>query len=925
MVAIRPPLAGAPAPQIVSGATPEAQANKPADLTPKVELSTHAPIKAGVYCALDTHHLVRDVATDRCLTMAVVTKMLGNIKDVRQMQTRFAGDLNQLLDVVLQAAGVQQAPRTYFIGDIEGREQNNLMPLIANLEPGSRREGAPFELVGDCNRGDSFLKFTEAFAKSGAKLVFLGDLGDRGPMTIRMRRWLMTLAMQYPGRVQWVPGNREFSKLAVLNDLMRGFDPNDVSYLKWLVQSKLTAEQRATALGRDAAEVVGGLDAAALQNLVATWHLDSHASQSEYALQHFFAEQAVRDDPEAYNRWLLAKRNPLIAQVAGADTEDVRLEYWLSGHSARGALEYHRKELSLLAGHEVSSADAAVDYLKSWSPSGEAFEFLAAGAMGLGGNTSAGKGFLADFQSAWHGGSSEGNVGYVPGVTSRLTSPKAWIEAWAQTCAQYLEQARQAINASKAVPQNAIDIGESSWDSKHGINSANIVSPIYGERTEKADRQFAAFDVASENYFLKPEVAAERIKHELNGHTPMGAAPLSVQSAGGIWRSYLDTSMDTIGSEAITARVGDLTVSVYRIGTGEDAKLGVWVVKPGAQTPIGAITDDGYTVRGVTFAADGNGGVHTEYDLFRYAGYEQQTKSVDKAGLAALHPRAYTVLHSSAADAALVKWHQTLAADKRFNAVFEPAEVEGRLATMVAAHGFPIAVHAASKYGQLPGSPAEIERSLVSLEAALGDHPHLMGGTDSVRPYTATGPTDPETRQFVASPETVLALLRGGENAILGVDDADTRNKLKVAAQNLPCKVAATPTLGTAPMGTELNYFGLVRDLLFLGAREHWDEPLLSNVSICERFKGAAVFIGGGSMMDPGVEQALAKVGLKIFLMVPKPGAKLEAGNDGGASARWAAIVQKARKLDPKAYPNVHIVACGDDLGGIMKSVMGSS
>jgi hypothetical protein len=167
-----------------------------------------------------------------------------------------------------------------------------------------------------------------------------------------------------------------------------------------------------------------------------------------------------------------------------------------------------------------------------------------------------------------------------------------------------------------------------------------------------------------------------------------------------------------------------------------------------------------------------------------------------------------------------------------------------------------------------------------------------------------------------------VALLRGGPDAIAGVDDPTTRDKLKEAARFLPPVRVTSPTLGSAPVGTELSVFGLVRDVFWIGNREQWEAPLVNNVGLCADHHGAVVFIGGGAMMEPGVEQALQRRDVEIFLMKPNPQTTLEPGNDGGASARWAAKVEAARRADANAYPNVHVFVAGADLGAMMENVM---
>lgn len=855
-----------------------------------------------------TGNRVHDVLPDGCPTMAVVQKMLGNVTNKQAFFRQCADNLNFFFDNVVGALGMEKPKRTYMAGDVEGRRQNNVMPLIANLDPAQPRPGAPFELVGDVNSPEAYLRRTTGYNAGDVGLLFLGDLGDRGDMTIRMRRWLVRLQDDNPG-VAWVTGNREWSRLAILNDIVQRDLINDPTYSRWLVQHKLTDEQRATlATSRPSDAAVTEADLEAIRK----FGLDNEANRAQFAISVASANEAIRDNPNAYSAWLL-KRNPEADNLAKFDTLDNQLEYWLQEHSAKGALEQHRQELEILCGQKVSVGDAAIDYLGSWKPGGEAFEFLARGVIALSGQMPQGKDVLAPFQAAFHGGSSKYNIGKVPHSTERLSEPHAWIAAYAKECQGLIGDVRAAWAENRPLPREALEIGESTWDGAHLVNHANLISPVYGVRIEVLDRVFGSFDIESEDFFLNG-----RVGMEINGHTPVGNAPVATQSAYGAWRIYTDTSFDFIGSEAVTARVGDLTLSVFRIGKPENAQLGVWIVKPGMDTPIGTITDDGFTVRSVTFDADGK----MAYDLYRYRGFDLENKVVTADALTALHPKAITVKESAAMRAELEQWKQKSLADPTYDFKFTEEEVENHLRPLVEQHGFPIVVHGWTKYGGMPGTPKEQEELLASLMTVYGSHPMGEGGACVARDQT---PSPRDGRAYVAPPETVVGIMRLGRQAIERIADEQLRNRLLEAAQGMWCSERPLPTFSMVPIGTPLSYIPLNRTVLLspgAGVRK-WDDAIVSNMAVAARYKGAAVFIGGGGNVDSGIARSIALGDVQVFLIAPKDTVKLGAlEGDGGASTKWAEIVAKARQTDPHAYPNCHIVKIGENLGARMKAVM---
>ncbi len=91
----------------------------------------------------------------------------------------------------------QQYPYTY-ITDLEGFKEG----LTHEIE----QKGLTFNEKGELD-----------FTRSHFELVVGGDIGDRGPDSIKVRRWLLQLKKKYPDRVKLIIGNRDINKLILLD------------------------------------------------------------------------------------------------------------------------------------------------------------------------------------------------------------------------------------------------------------------------------------------------------------------------------------------------------------------------------------------------------------------------------------------------------------------------------------------------------------------------------------------------------------------------------------------------------------------------------------------------------------------------------------------------------------------------------------
>ena len=246
--------------------------------------------------------------TCEVLDALVAARAAGKIKPAQQIAAR---NIKQLLDTMIEARRPDSsAPRNYWVGDIEGRIENQLETLI---------EAGIIKVSADGKDAE----FTKE-AGPGARLIFLGDIGDRGPSAIRARKILTALATRYPGRVDYTWGNRCLSKLGLLNDLPKLERLEDPGYTAWLGQKN------------------GGACGAALKPL----------NTLEARVQFWLEAHSAREQLDHH-------------------------------HSELSTLEAHREALALENGYGVSLHDAAADYVASLKPGGEYFEFLRLGNWGV--------------------------------------------------------------------------------------------------------------------------------------------------------------------------------------------------------------------------------------------------------------------------------------------------------------------------------------------------------------------------------------------------------------------------------------------------------------------------------------------------------------------------------------------------------------
>ena len=158
-------------------------------------------------------------------TESIETRLLSLLPDIRknlpELKENASSNLTALRDAMINALALNQglkgADVTYWVGDIEGRADNDISTLI---EAGVLKQDDATGLLD--------------FAKETSRLTFLGDVCDRGPASIRTRAQLVTLKEKYPDRVDIVWGNRDIKSLRLIGELPAMGRLEDKAYVAWL-------------------------------------------------------------------------------------------------------------------------------------------------------------------------------------------------------------------------------------------------------------------------------------------------------------------------------------------------------------------------------------------------------------------------------------------------------------------------------------------------------------------------------------------------------------------------------------------------------------------------------------------------------------------------------------------------------------------
>jgi nicotinate (nicotinamide) nucleotide adenylyltransferase len=162
------------------------------------------------------------------------------------------------------------------------------------------------------------------FSDTTSHLVFGGDLVDRGPDSIKLREWMISMKEKYPERVTLLWGNRDLNKLALLRDLDGLKILENKEYKTWLENEAVTNGEK-----------------------------------------------------------IPTQSNDKIKFLKKINSTENQLKFWFANQGAPQALDFHKKELVELTGKNVSLAEAAEDMVKSITPpNGRYFKYLELGQLG---------------------------------------------------------------------------------------------------------------------------------------------------------------------------------------------------------------------------------------------------------------------------------------------------------------------------------------------------------------------------------------------------------------------------------------------------------------------------------------------------------------------------------------------------------------
>jgi hypothetical protein len=374
------------------------------------------------------------------------------------------------------------------------------------------------------------------FTKPGQKLLFLGDLIDRGPHSISMRKQMMNLQDRYPENVEMLIGNRDINKLDILRDLPEIQSLGDSGYIDYL------KGQYKQINGKEFPADI------------------SHTS----------------------------------GELSKLNTVDRQVDYWLKSHSAPQALEFHRQEMESLLGKEVSASEAARDYIRMNSPGGEHFEYLKrAKIQSAGSNYASLHGGLTE--SNW--GRVPGETEIFEDYRAWTDKLNDWKN---RQLGKYEELFSKGIRGKELPGNlveygDAIwdpDVIDFETNRK-GMLTFNDQSTIYPFRSKDGDN----FLPLSEEISKKLE--QQGIKYVYNGHSPSPNGP-TVTFDGRVYNIMADTSFSSKGQgvQILHSLKESGTDIKWTMGDGTNVDYSIKGNK--IDPYLGKMNADGYTINGYT-------------------------------------------------------------------------------------------------------------------------------------------------------------------------------------------------------------------------------------------------------------------------------------------------------------------------------------
>lgn len=229
------------------------------------------------------------------------------------------------------------------------------------------------DLEGNLSRFNDFVEKSKALffdkngdvnLRAGQKFVFLGDVMDRGPGSMRIMNSLISLKEKYPDEVTLILGNRDINKLRIMS----------------LMDRSLTSS---------------------VPDIVIPWHKE--VIKKEFNLK--FSKDISLDEYKEL--------------VKDIDSPLFRFKAFLAGMNAPLAFEFRKEELKILFPNKVVDDHFVfASFLEDYKEGGILQRYLNHGELGK----------IIDGNLFVHGAVTNENFGYIPGLAKRETDPVVWIE-----------------------------------------------------------------------------------------------------------------------------------------------------------------------------------------------------------------------------------------------------------------------------------------------------------------------------------------------------------------------------------------------------------------------------------------------------------------------------------------------------------------
>ena len=229
------------------------------------------------------------------------------------------------------------------------------------------------DLEGNLERFNDFIQKSDALYLNevgeldlieGKKFVFLGDVMDRGPGSLRIMSDLVSLKEKYPAQVTLILGNRDINKLRIMSLMDK------------------SANQ-------------------AVPEIVIPWHRKVVEETFNIKIPDLLSLEEYQDFVREY------------------DSPMLRFKSFLNGMNAPLAFDFRKEELKLLhPGKVIDDHHVFLSFLQDYDDGGILRRYLRHGELGK----------VIDGNIFVHGAVTDANFGLIPGKTVREEDPVKWVE-----------------------------------------------------------------------------------------------------------------------------------------------------------------------------------------------------------------------------------------------------------------------------------------------------------------------------------------------------------------------------------------------------------------------------------------------------------------------------------------------------------------